>query len=176
MSRNRPKTRAIGPGRGDGARQDRLSTNGRRRTAVRTRRHPQGAVGALPSADRVLCGPRRRSARLVDIPAPIRPVLPKYESVWSALNVKMRRGNVPNDYALGRRARIQRYYSWFKPIKWLLALPAKPLLPGIRSSGSLPAKSRPVSGTHTKRAAAAAARDVPAGPAFRFRRNPCLLG
>ena len=102
--------------------------------------------------------------------------MPEFEAVWSAPGVKMMRGNVPNDYALGRRARVLWCYAMFEPSKWSLALPRNLVPGGIPAMARYFAPSRPATGTHTKRAAFAAARDTPAGHAFRFGRAPCPLG
>ena len=84
----------------------------------------------------------------------------------------MMRGNLSNDYAVGRRARVTWYYAMFKPIKWPPALPGNLVPVGILVLGLYFTHSRPRTGTHAKRAAFAAVRGIPAGPKFQLQRNP----
>ena len=84
----------------------------------------------------------------------------------------MMRGNLSNDYAVGRRARVTWSYAMFKPIKWPLALPGNLVPVGILVPGLDFAHFRPTTGTRANRAAFAAARDIPAGPKFQLRRSP----
>ena len=84
----------------------------------------------------------------------------------------MMRGNVSNDYAVGRPARGTWYYPMFKPIKWSRALLGKLVPVGISAPGLSFAQSRPTTGTRTKRPAFTAARCTPAGPTLYLLRNP----